>query len=156
MRKRTAGLQPAERAPQALYDDAADRATYARLGELAAGRAAGGVIVDATFRRRRDRDAFRATLGGDADLLFVECRAPAHVLEERARARMSDPERVSDAGPEIVHAQLSTAEPLDEVPASDHAILRSDRPVDETVGAIGAVVDARTPGSVVLRGVIRD
>ena len=63
VRKTAAGLRPTERAPVALYADDVSRATYAALGAGAAGRAATGVIADATFRRRADRDAFRAGAG---------------------------------------------------------------------------------------------
>ena len=79
------------------YSDAFSQATYAQLGRRAAselGRG-GGVLADATLRRRRDRDAFAEALGKAGPLLFVECLAHAEVLAGRARARQDDPSRVS-------------------------------------------------------------
>jgi aminoglycoside phosphotransferase family enzyme/predicted kinase len=140
VRKRRAGLAPTRRAPAHLYADDVSRDTYDQLGRYAAGHAARGVIVDATFRRRADRDAFRAALGEAAPVLFVECRAPARVLLARAAAR---PSGVSDAGVEIVRKQLAEAEPFDEVDPGAHVVIRSDRTVGQIVGAIADAVDAR-------------
>ena len=70
------------------YSDAFSQATYAQLGRRAAselGRG-GGVLADATLRRRRDRDAFAEAFGKAGPLLFVECLAHAEVLAGRARA----------------------------------------------------------------------
>ena len=130
VRKTAAGLRPTERAPVALYADDVSRATYAALGARAAGRAATGVIADATFRRRADRDAFRDALGPGVRVLWIQLVVPAAELERRARARAADPGRVSDAGIEVVRTQLRTAEPLDEVPGAEHALVRSDRSPD--------------------------
>jgi aminoglycoside phosphotransferase family enzyme/predicted kinase len=140
VRKRGAGLAPERRAPVELYADAVSRDTYAALGRQAAADAPRGVIVDATFRRRPDRDAFRAALGDAAPVLFVECRAPADVLLGRARARSGG---VSDAGVDVVRAQLRDADPLDEIEPEAHVMVRSDRSVDAVVGAIADAVDAR-------------
>jgi uncharacterized protein len=150
VRKSRAGLRPTDRAPERLYSDAVSRATYTELGSLAAAASGRGVIVDATFRRRADRDAFRRGLGDGMPVLFVECRAPATVLESRARARDTDPDRISDAGLQIVRRQLASTEPLDEVPPADHVIVRSDRPVATIVDAIGGAIDARTANTTVV------
>jgi aminoglycoside phosphotransferase family enzyme/predicted kinase len=139
VRKRRAGIAPERRAPARLYRDEVSRDTYGRLGRYAATHAADGVIVDATFRRRADRDAFRTTLGATAPALFVECRAPAAVLEARARTRGPG---VSDAGVEIVRRQLAEAEPLDDIAPDAHVVVRSDRPIGAIVGAIADAVDA--------------
>nr|WP_246345099.1 AAA family ATPase [Conexibacter arvalis] len=60
VRKRLAGVAPTERAGQAVYDEAMNARTYEALGRAAAEAVAAGepAIVDATFRRRPDRDAF--------------------------------------------------------------------------------------------------
>jgi aminoglycoside phosphotransferase family enzyme/predicted kinase len=156
VRKRMAGVAPTERATEREYTDSMSRATYAELGRLAAAGAAEGVIVDATFRRRADRDAFRAALGGGVNVLFGECRAPDAVLEARAIARDGDPGRVSDAGPDIVRRQRLDAEPLDEIEARDHVLLRSDRPVAEILAELADALDRRAAGSVVRHAKIRD
>ena len=143
VRKTSAGLAPTTRGPASLYTRAASRSTYAELGRRAARRMAAGVVVDATFRCRADRDAFRAALGPAARTLWVELVAPAAELERRAAARTADPQRVSDAGVEVVRAQLHGAERLDEVPADEHLILRADRAPPRIVDAISDALDAR-------------
>lgn len=143
VRKRAAGLAPCDRAPLALYAAEANRATYAELGTLAAQAAPAGAIVDATFRNRADRDAFRTQLGVGIPLLVVECIAPATVLEERARARSAHPDGASDAGPDVVRRQFLTREPLDEIDARDHLPVRSDRPSGELLDVIGDALDRK-------------
>jgi aminoglycoside phosphotransferase family enzyme/predicted kinase len=143
VRKELAGLPPERRAPPEAYSDEASLATYRELGARA-GAASGGAVVDATFRRRGDRDAFAAGYG-DADPapVFVECRAPAAVIAERARQREHDPRRVSDATAEIAARQLAEFEPLDEVEPGSHLAVRTDRDVRETIDEIEAALDAR-------------
>ena len=139
IRKRLAGVEPSARAPVSAYSPAMSEFTYRELGRLA-GASAGTVIVDATFHRRRLRDVFREQLGDRADhAVFVECRAPAAVLERRVRARARRPDRTSDATPEILRRQLADLEPFDEIPPERHVIVRSDQPVD---GLIAAIEDA--------------
>jgi predicted kinase len=136
VRKRRAGIAPSQRAPAALYDDRTNRATYAALGAQALGLASTGVIADATFRRRADRDAFFGALGHDVPVLVVECRAPLRVLEQRAVARQREPENVSDADRAIVLAQAAAFDALEEIPAGRHAIVRTDQPTAPIVELI--------------------
>ena len=145
VRKQLAGRRPTQPAAPEHYSDEFSQATYAELGHRAALEVehGGGVLVDATFRRRRDRDAFAHAFGGPAPLLFVECLAPADVLVERARAREHDPDRVSDADVEIVVRERDSWEPLDELAPVDHIALRTDRPVDGIAGDLGALLDQR-------------
>lgn len=145
-RKRLAGLAPGERAAPEHYGDAFSRRTYRELGRMAALELerAGGAIVDATFRRAADRRAFADGFGaGRPRPLFVECRAPAAVLERRSRGREGRPGEVSDATSELVAVQQREFEPLDEVEASRHAILRTDRPAAEVVDDLEALLDSR-------------
>jgi uncharacterized protein len=139
-RKAAAGLAPEERGGAGLYDAAHDRATYERICAAAVGGAADGAIVDATFRRRRQRDLLRDAVAG-IPFTVVECRAPADVLRERAGARARGAS-VSDAGPDVVDAQLASREPPDELPAQAHVIVRTDRPVGEVADAVAALLDA--------------
>jgi aminoglycoside phosphotransferase family enzyme/predicted kinase len=143
MRKRRAGLAPTDRAPASLYSADANRATYAALGRGAAAAAGAGVIVDATFRNRADRDAFRERLPAGTPLLVVECRVPKDMLVARARARARDVQRVSDAGADVVRAQLRSRDPLDELDPHAHLPLRADQPVGELVAAIADALDRR-------------
>jgi aminoglycoside phosphotransferase family enzyme/predicted kinase len=145
VRKQRAGIAPTRPAPAAAYGDAASRATYHDLGRRARILAPEGVIVDATFRRRADRDAFHAALGTGVPVLHVECRAPAAVLEARIQARAGRPGQVSDAGPEVLRAQLAAPAGYDELPAAGHVPVRTDGVQVATVlAAITDAVDRRT------------
>jgi aminoglycoside phosphotransferase family enzyme/predicted kinase len=143
VRKRRAGLAPTDRAPRALYSEETNRATYAALGRRAAETAKTGVVVDATFRNRADRDVFCERLPTGTPLLVVECRAPADVLLARADARARQTNGASDAGSEIVRRQLRTHDPLDEFDARDHVLVRADQPAVQLVAAIADALDRR-------------
>jgi aminoglycoside phosphotransferase family enzyme/predicted kinase len=143
VRKGLVGLAPADRAPESAYGADVSHATYRELGRLAAAED-GTVVVDATFHRRVLRDVFRAALGpAAARLLFVECRAPAAELERRVRARARDPLRVSDATAAVLRRQLADRDPLDEIPAGQHMVLRSDQPVEALVAEVEEALDVR-------------
>ena len=118
-RKRLAGVPPTKSASAEHYGEEFNRRTYEELGRLAAEEIErnGGAIVDATFRRPPDREAFATGLGSTpVPVFFAQCMAPAEILLERAQAREGEPGAVSDAGPAIVEHQLSELEPLHEVP----------------------------------------
>jgi uncharacterized protein len=135
VRKRLAGLEPTQRGPEAIYSPAFSLRTYRELGRLAAVEleAGGGAIVDATFRRRADRDAFRAGLGAAGPRpVFTRCSAPEEVLRQRARDRATHPDRISDAGPEAVERQIGAFEPFD---ADEGAV----GTIDTTVGEQAAL-----------------
>jgi predicted kinase len=129
VRKELAGLAPAARAHPEHYSDAFSQLVYAELGRRAARhvRAHGGAIADGTFRRRRDREAFRSTFGAAAPVLFAELRAPLRVLAARAAVRDSQPRRISDATAQVVGRAFSEWQPLDEVPSAQHIIVRADQ-----------------------------
>jgi hypothetical protein len=135
------GVEATRRASETSYTEAASVDTYRELGVQSARLAPGGVVVDATFRRRSHRAAFNAAFAGNA--LYVECRAPAEVVAERAARRESDPERVSDATPSIAARQLAEFDPLDEVPPEGHLALRTDRPLEVLLDELEAALDAR-------------
>jgi predicted kinase len=146
VRKRALGLDPTARAPDDAYTTTMNEHTYSELGCLARAEisAGAGAIVDATFRFRSDRGVFMRALGaGAADTLFIECRAPAGVLAERAAKRERDTQRFSDADAAQVELQQEQFESLDEVPPGDHVTLRTDRPVDLIVDDVEDVLDAR-------------
>ena len=144
-RKRLAGVRQHQRAPSAVYDADFNRRTYAELGRRAARETAacGGALVDATFRHLADRDAFADAFADAAPLLFVECRAPARVLAERAALRDRQPRRLSDASLPVVMRESSTWEPLDELPPEAHLTLRSDRRVEAQLEDLRALLDRR-------------
>ena len=154
VRKRLAGVAATARAGAEAYAAEMSARTYAALGRAAAAAGPEGAIVDATFRRRADRDAFARALA-DADAappaardaapapapLYVELTAPAAVLRERARRRLADAERVSDGTPELALAQLAAFEPLTEVAPARHLLLRADRPPAAVAAALAAALD---------------
>jgi uncharacterized protein len=145
VRKELAGLPPEGRAPLREYSEEASMRTYGELGARASAAATrGGAVVDATFRRRAHRDAFAAGYGDRSPApVFVECRAPAPVVAERARRREVEPGRVSDATAEIAARQLREFERLDEVDAERHVTVRTDRDLEAIVDAVEAALDAR-------------
>jgi aminoglycoside phosphotransferase family enzyme/predicted kinase len=136
-RKLRAGVDPYAYAGAQAYGDAESREVYAELGRRAL-RCAGGAIVDATFRRRSDADAF-VELVPEAG--WIVCEAPREVLIERARLRAQRDDSVSDAGPEIVAAELARHGRI-EPPAAPIARLDTTRSVPELLVQLGAALDA--------------
>lgn len=144
-RKRLAGLHHAQRAPAQRYSAAWNARTYRELARRTARAVAtaGGAIVDGSFRHLPDRQAFTSALGAPVPLQFVECRAPRAVLAARAAQREHDPGRVSDADLTVTMRELGSWEPLDEVAAGAHLVLRTDRPVAVIVEDLLALLDER-------------
>jgi uncharacterized protein len=144
-RKELAGIHLRQRAPADIYGADWNARTYAEIGRLAAqGVAAhGGAVVDATFRHRSDRLNFQRTFGDVARVVFIECQATAAVLAARAARRAHDPRRVSDADLDVVLRERSSWEGLDEVPARDHIVVRTDRSLQELLEDVRALLDRR-------------
>ena len=146
VRKELLGIAPAARAGAAAYGPSFNRRTYEELGRRA--RASlekeGGTIVDATFREREDRAAFLGTLGGLPEAaIVVECRAPLSVRVERARLRSFDTSVVSDADAGVVQGQTDDGHLADDVPPAQHVVLRTDRPAEDALDDLAALLDAR-------------
>jgi aminoglycoside phosphotransferase family enzyme/predicted kinase len=143
-RKRLAGLAPTDPRDDALDDGLYTPAMNARVytallegaaGELAAGRS---VILDATYRRRADREAAAALARRfGARLVVVECVADEATCLARIARRREDPGRHSDSRPEVFFAQRAAFEPLDELP--DRLTIDTTLPLAHQVRA---VVDA--------------
>ena len=145
VRKELLHIAPAARAAAAAYGPSFNRRTYEELGRRARAELAhaGGVIVDATFRNRTDRAAFLSELGGLPDpAIVVECRAPLSVRLERARRRSPG---ASDADPRVVRRQTDAAGLAEDVPPAQHVILRTDRPPDDALDDLAALLDGRCP-----------
>lgn len=137
VRKRLAGLAPAERGGAELYSPERSRETYAAMGaqardSLERTRLA---LVDATFRRRVDRSAFREALG-DVETVFVECRVPAAVADERATRREADADRVSDATAAVAREQRREWEPLREVEPNRRIVVGTELDPADVAGAV--------------------
>ncbi len=144
VRKELVGIEPTTRAPAGAYEPAMNRRTYEELGVRARAcvRAGERVMIDATFRFAADRTAFADAFANAADLVWIECRAPAETLHARAGARADRP-GVSDAGPAVAARQLQEWEPLD---APAHLVVRTDRDGADVLAALRNGLDARLRG----------
>jgi aminoglycoside phosphotransferase family enzyme/predicted kinase len=118
-RKRLAGLSSTAPSGSPLdggiYSAAAQQQTYTHLHTLAGLllRAGWSVIVDATFLKRSERDAFRA-LAQDRGLAFeiLAPQASADQLRQRIQARSVLGHDASEATLEVLERQIRTVEPL--------------------------------------------
>lgn len=144
VRKRLHDAAPTDRLPPSAYTPAANAAVFAALADEA-GASDGGAIVDATFRRAADRATFLATLGDEraATVVFAELVVPAATLRERARRRLADASRVSDATPALAVAQAEAFESLDDIDAERLLLVRGDAPVERLADLLAAALDAR-------------
>jgi hypothetical protein len=144
VRKARIGLMPTERAPLSAYTPQTTLSTYRQLGRHAAaafstGR---GAIIDATQADPAARAALRDGLGRTAErVAYVECRVPAAELRARARAREAIASRESDATVTVAERLAAQFAPLDEVPAAQHLVLRTDRDPDDVVLDLTTWVD---------------
>jgi aminoglycoside phosphotransferase family enzyme/predicted kinase len=150
VRKRLAHLAPFEPARPEHYSARFTRATYEQLGRDALLALRGdddGVIVDATCRSRGDRarllDGFR---GVGVTPLIVRCEVPLELARERAARRLHDPQRVSDATPQIAEEQFWAFAELDELPADSVLRLDTAQSLDAQVAEIARAADRRGLG----------
>ncbi|MCU0767623.1 MAG: AAA family ATPase [Gammaproteobacteria bacterium] len=136
-RKRLAGLAAGAKTGSAqdagIYTAQATDATYARLAAAArsaldAGRVA---IVDATFLRRDRRREF-AGLAREHDVpfLILDFAVPEPVLRERVVRRAAVGTDASEAGLEVLAAQLARREPLDDAERERSVAIGTGEPVD--------------------------
>jgi len=124
------------------YDVGMTEKVYAELLRLASVVLASGrsAIVDASFRSvsmRRSASDLARTLG--VPFRFVECRAPPEACRSRleARAGTSGP---SDGRLEIFDDFAARFEAVDELPAAEHLVLDTTRPLAESLDAVRAQV----------------
>lgn len=146
VRKRRAGLAPNERAAPEQYTREFTRATYEQLSRdaLAQLDRKGGVIVDASARRRSQRALLLRRLDArTATLLVVHCRVSPETALARASARMHDRERVSDATPEIVSSQLHDFQALEELSMDSVLELDGELSIEAQADAVTRAVDER-------------
>lgn len=144
-RKRLAGL-PAEadaRATinQGLYDAAGNRATYARLLDLAGQVLVAGftVIVDAAFLQAGQRQPFQV-LAAERGIAYtiIEVSAPEAVLRERIVSRTRG---ASDADLAVLDHQLRSWQPL--TPDESDCALRVDTSAAPKLDELTAKLDQR-------------
>ncbi len=145
VRKHLAGLAAEERARPEHYTEEFTHTTYDLLGEEALEQLRqGGVIVDATCHSPGQRELVidRLKLGGST-YLVVQCQTTLEVALRRAAERLHDPQRVSDATPQIAEEQFHAYEELDELP--NNSVLRLDtaQTLDAQVAEVTRAVDRR-------------
>jgi aminoglycoside phosphotransferase family enzyme/predicted kinase len=147
IRKLRAGIDPYERAAPSAYGDIESRAVYSELAERArnAIRESGGAIVDATFRRKADTDAFAAVSPLAASAAWIVCEAPPAVLLERAGERALR-DSVSDAGPNIVAQELAVHGGRVSPPATPIARLDTTRSIPELLTDLARALDQELAG----------
>lgn len=121
-----------------MYSTTATSLVYAKMlleaqEELESGNS---VILDATFRKKQDRDNV-LKLAGDcrASVIFVECRCAEAEIKKRLKER-EDGHGLSDA--RLVHWEniKSSTDPFTELPVDTHIVLQTDQPVDRCMETI--------------------
>jgi len=129
-RKRLAGIEPdtAASAPynQGIYTPEFTSQVYDSLIAEAKRilNTGNGVIVDATFSKRSERQLIIETAKeAGVKPLFLECHADTDVVIQRLMQREQDSQRVSDANVAIYLSQIREFEPLDEVPSTCHQVV---------------------------------
>jgi predicted kinase len=96
-----------------------------------------GVILDATFQRRADRDAARALArSAGVPLLIVECRCADDEVHRRLTRRAARGDSPSDADWNIYREQQRRCEPFAEDERPDHLVL--DTSASPTPGIVEA------------------
>jgi uncharacterized protein len=144
VRKRLAHIAPTEPARTEHYSARFTRATYQQLTReaLQALHHSDSVIVDATCRSRNDRAPLFSQLRGSAmTLQVVRCEVPLELALQRAAQRLRDPERVSDATPQIAAEQFRAFEELDELPHRSLLRLNTAQTLDTQVAELARAVD---------------
>ncbi|MHC6223970.1 bifunctional aminoglycoside phosphotransferase/ATP-binding protein [Pseudomonas sp. X10] len=149
-RKRLFGEQQQESAGQlqaGIYDQDSSQATYQRLHELAAIilRAGFPVVLDATYLKREQRQA-AAEVASETGVpfLILDCNAPDAVIASWLAQRQADRSDPSDATLEVVQAQQSSRDPLDE-----QEVLQSKRVQTNESGSLDLLIKQirqRLPG----------
>ena len=149
VRKRLAHLAPSQPARHEHYSARFTRTTYEQLGRdaLLALRRNHGVIVDATCRSRNDRALlFERLRRVGVTRLVVRCEVPLELAVERAARRLHDPQRVSDATPQVAEDQFHAFEELDELPEDSVLRLDTSQTLDAQIAEIARAVDRRARG----------
>ncbi|MDP2432316.1 MAG: AAA family ATPase [Pseudomonadota bacterium] len=120
-RKRLFGLTAladSRAAGEDIYSREAGARTLARLLDLTKTLLSAGfrVIVDATFIKRDWREPFQKLAEERSISWWIAAlEAPSEVLRQRVAARQASGHDASEAGPEVLAAQLAAVEPFHEV-----------------------------------------
>ena len=128
---------------QRVYDECRTRA---RRRLLAGGR----VIVDATFQREANRQAFlQLAIDCGVRAIWLECTAPADVTQERLAARHGD---ASDADWSVYHQVRKQWEPASDFNERFHATIASEAGADSALQISSRILQAQG----LIKGVVAD
>jgi len=155
-RKRLHGLAAGARTQSkpfgGIYAPEATRLTYERLAQLARDvvESGYGVIVDAAFLRRAEREQFRA-LARDlrAPFLIASCRAPEAALRSRVARREAAVSDASEAGVSVLESQLAAQEPLGDDELAQAALIGtegSEAALEEAIAGIASLLETARAG----------
>jgi hypothetical protein len=155
LRKEALAIAPNERHYEdfgkGIYGEEFTRKTYAKALELASEKLITGksVIIDASYKNRRDRQDARETAKTlQADFFVIECICPDDIVKIRLAARMSNTKEVSDGRWEIHQAQKDTFEKINEIPDALHIVLDTSlTPEDCTYTALQKIIRYDPPGT---------
>lgn len=146
-RKAMVGVAPlrplSEPAWQGAYDPRFTNDVYAEVRRRAGVVLASGrpVVLDASFRsadmRRKARELASAH---GVPFRFVECRAGDDVCRARL-AKRAEQRGVSDGRLAIFDAFAASFERVDELPSSEHIVVDTARPLEETEALLRATLD---------------
>lgn len=130
VRKTLAGLTPTTKVPLnyglGIYHQEFSERTYREMRRLARQHlaAAPGVILDASYKRARERARVRQLARkNNARAIFIYCTCPPQVARERLGIRLTDPQAISDGRVELFATQAADFDPLT---ADDQPVLRLD------------------------------
>jgi aminoglycoside phosphotransferase family enzyme/predicted kinase len=146
-RKALLGVNPTARLGDDAYRVEVARAVYGALGYRAACACArhGGVVIDATGRSHELRQLLVEHLGTAGPITAIVCETPLELRLARAHARLADPERVSDADPEVVRRLATRFESLTSEEDQLDRLLGADcgQPLKATLHDLVVQLDAR-------------
>ncbi len=129
-RKKMSKVEPTARHYEAfgkgIYVKDISLETYRKLRELAAERIKAGksVIIDASFKNRRERmAAFETARALAVDFFVLECTCPEETIKKRLEQRQADAAEISDGRWEIFAAQQADFDKITEFPAPLHLVI---------------------------------
>ena len=123
---------------EGIYSPSMTERTYAAMAYEAEQQVAKGqgVILDATFSRRAQRQAIvELTKRYGAPVAVIHCAAADATIERRLKERAAAATDVSDGRWEIYLAQKARSEPLTDIPLSLRLELQTDAPLEELANA---------------------
>ena len=143
IRKRIAGPLPSARTATdyqaGLYTPEFTRRTYDAMHAAAEEelRAGLGVIVDATYKDSAHRRVVRElSVRYHVPVLFVECQAPATIVEQRLQQRQRAGNSASDATSEIAQRERQSFPPFKDLPEQDHFVINTEGDVEAALSRI--------------------